>query len=157
MNRAFVRIEIYHIYPSQRCSGMQKGGEIKRRPANINTDSRPQKSPCRAPFVYHVYRDENGLLCAYRERKVQERGAERRETLDKQQENPDMKEDHLLRAFLSRNAPTAPAATATPPIIATPTRPSRVTRSSMRVCRFEAWRFAGSLSRRMSLYRLASL
>lgn len=63
---------------------------------------------------------------------------------------------HLLRPkFLSKTPPMTPAATATPLMMATPIRPSLVTLSSIRARRLAAWRFAGSFSKRASLYFLA--
>ena len=63
---------------------------------------------------------------------------------------------HRLRPPLISMPPTIPAATATPPMIATPIRPSLDTLSSISCRRLPACRFPGSLSRSKSLYRLAS-
>ena len=63
---------------------------------------------------------------------------------------------HFLRAPLTIMVPTMPAATASPPTIATPTIPSFATLSSIRPLRLPACIFVGSWSSKMSLYRLAS-
>ncbi len=63
---------------------------------------------------------------------------------------------YRLRAPLISIPPTIPAATATPPMMATPTKPSLDTLSSISCCRLLACRFPGSFSSSNSLYRLAS-
>lgn len=63
---------------------------------------------------------------------------------------------HRLLAPLRTRLPTSPAATAKPPTIAMPMRPSLATLSSMRDPRLAACKLAGSFSSNRSLYRRAS-
>jgi hypothetical protein len=63
---------------------------------------------------------------------------------------------YRLLAPLRTRLPTTPAATAKPPTMAMPIRPSLATLSSMSDPRLAACRFAGSFSRSRSLYRRAS-
>lgn len=63
---------------------------------------------------------------------------------------------YLLLVPLKIIPPTTPAAMASPLTIATPTRPSFATLSSISPLRLLAWRFDGSWSSNRSLYRRPS-
>ncbi len=63
---------------------------------------------------------------------------------------------YLRLEFFIMKPPTIPAATAIPPTIAIPIRPSLETLSSIRVLKLSACRLPGSLSRSKSLYLRAS-
>jgi hypothetical protein len=86
---------------------------------------------------------------------------EKGNTVEKNKNDKENKRRGILYLFavlapLKIKPPTIPAATAKLPTMATPTKPSLATFSSINCLKLSACRFPGSKSTNNSLYRLAS-